>query len=281
MEFSNGSALEILERLSSAYGVTTQKALAECLGVSAANVSNWVQRDSVPGSAFVRCALDTGSDLKWLTSGYLANARLMPGNEKLYGRELHEKILTSGGKTVLRRILDAYGFKTQKELGDHLSISSGTISTWVRREFFPGDIVITCALETGTSLEWLAIGKTSAYVSEEALGRDNILVLKRFRINSGQLQELGVWIADPTFLDSLPEKSGFVEKDSEAWIVDFNNKHISNGLWLIDIDGSHDVYDVLKIPGNRIKLSRKDSSFECTTTEIVCVGKVKKIILSN
>ncbi|WME30272.1 helix-turn-helix domain-containing protein [Klebsiella pneumoniae] len=41
------------------------------------------------------------------------------------------------GKIVLRRILDAYGFKLQKELGDHLNIPSGTMSAWVRREHFP------------------------------------------------------------------------------------------------------------------------------------------------
>ncbi|MDH2899226.1 helix-turn-helix transcriptional regulator, partial [Rahnella variigena] len=69
MDFSEGSSSEILGRLSTAYGVETQKQLAEKLGVSAANVSNWVQRNSVPGSAFVRCALDTGCDLAWLATG--------------------------------------------------------------------------------------------------------------------------------------------------------------------------------------------------------------------
>lgn len=45
--------------------------------------------------------------------------------------------MANGGRAVLRRILDAYGFTLQKELGDLLGISSGTISTWVRRDFSP------------------------------------------------------------------------------------------------------------------------------------------------
>lgn len=54
-----------------------------------------------------------------------------------------------GGKAVLQRILDAYGFTMQKQLGDLHELSSGTISTWVRRNFFPGDVVVACALDTG------------------------------------------------------------------------------------------------------------------------------------
>jgi len=36
-----------------------------------------------------------------------------------------------GGKAVLTRMLQAYGFGMQKELGDLYGLSSGTISTWV------------------------------------------------------------------------------------------------------------------------------------------------------
>lgn len=281
MDFTEGTAQEILERLSSAYGVTTQKSLAESLGVSAANVSNWLQRNSVPGSAFVKCALDTGCDLAWLTSGKLANARNHDFTTIQTGKELHDRILASGGRVVLRRIMDAYGFKTQKELGDHLSISSGTISTWIRRDYFPGDVVITCALDTGVSLEWLAIGKTVLSNQNVAPEFENIRALQYFNNKSGQLIECGKWIVDASLLKCLSEKCALVEKDSEAWIVDFDFKNISNGRWLINIDGSHDVYDVLKIPGNKLKLTNKGHDFECGVTEVECVGQVKKTIISN
>lgn len=60
-----------------------------------------------------------------------------------------------GGKAVLTRMLQAYGFSMQKELGDLYGLSSGTISTWVRRDIL-GDVVVACALDTGVSLRWLA-----------------------------------------------------------------------------------------------------------------------------
>ncbi|MDZ7278196.1 helix-turn-helix domain containing protein [Pantoea eucrina] len=159
MDFSEGTVLEIVKRLCIAYGVTTQKFLADCFGVPAANVSKWVQRDSVPGSAFVKCALDTGNDLHWLAKGELANASTVERNGLPEGEALYNKIISNGGKPVLQRIMDAYGFTFQKQLCELLSISSGTVSTRGRRNYFPGDIVVTCALDTGVPLQWLAIGK--------------------------------------------------------------------------------------------------------------------------
>lgn len=159
MDFSEGTALEIVERLCSAYGVTTQKELAESIGVPAVNVSNWVQRDSVPGSAFVQCALDTSSALYWLTTGKFANANLKEKSVLSQVKALYDEIVSSGGNPVLRRMMDAYVFTLQKQVCDLLGISSGTVSTWGRRDYFLGDVIATCALDTGVSLEWLATGK--------------------------------------------------------------------------------------------------------------------------
>nr|WP_307864780.1 helix-turn-helix transcriptional regulator [Pantoea ananatis] len=64
----SGSA-QILERLMSSYGVSTQKDLAAALAIPANNISGWTQRDSVPGNSIIKCALDTGADLQWLVTG--------------------------------------------------------------------------------------------------------------------------------------------------------------------------------------------------------------------
>jgi lambda repressor-like predicted transcriptional regulator len=73
-----------------------------------------------------------------------------------------------GGKAVLGRMLQAYGFSMQKELGDRFGLSSGTISTWVRRNYFPGDVVVVCALDTGVSLRWLATGQGAMHDNQLA-----------------------------------------------------------------------------------------------------------------
>lgn len=272
MDFSEGTALEIVARLSSAYGVLTQKALAECLGVPAANVSNWVQRDSVPGSAFVKCALDTGSDLHWLTSGKLANANSVVTPYSPKGEALHNEITSNGGKPVLRRIMDAYGFTLQKQLCELLGISSGTVSTWVRRNYFPGDVVVTCALDTGASLQWLATGKgaNSGGSAKESSGT----VILRKNLTAGVLQDAGSWAVDLSFIPHVLDEPVFISSNSGSWIIDASVSSISNGRWLLSIDDKYDVYDIALLPGRKISVTSKGTNFTCSADEVNTAGKV-------
>ncbi|AUX93732.1 phage repressor protein CI [Mixta gaviniae] len=272
MDFSEGTALEIVERLSSAYGVTTQKALAECLGVPAANVSNWVQRDSVPGSAFVKCALDTGSDLHWLTSGKLANANLDTSPSIPKGEALYNEITSNGGKPVLRRIMDAYGFTLQKQLCELLGISSGTVSTWVRRNYFPGDVVVTCALDTGASLEWLATGK-GAHLAESTK-QSTGTAIPRKNLIAGVLQDAGNWSVDLSFIPHTLNEPVFISSNSGTWIVDASISSISNGRWLLGIDDKYDIYDIALLPGRKISVASKGTNFTCGADEVNPAGKV-------
>lgn len=272
MDFSEGTALEIVERLSSAYGVATQKALAECLGVPAANVSNWVQRDSVPGSAFVKCALDTGSDLHWLTSGKLANANLDIAPDSPKGEALYNEITSNGGKPVLRRIMDAYGFTLQKQLCELLGISSGTVSTWVRRNYFPGDVVVTCALDTGASLQWLATGKGAqpGDIAKESTGT----AIPRNNLIAGVLHDAGSWAVDLGFIPHALNEPVFISSNTGSWIVDASISEISNGRWLLGIDDKYDVYDIALLPGRKISVTSKGTNFTCGADEVNTAGKV-------
>lgn len=272
MDFSEGTALEIVERLSSAYGVTTQKALAECLGVPAANVSNWVQRDSVPGSAFVKCALDTGSDLHWLTSGRLANANLDVSPASPKGEALYKEITSNGGKPVLRRIMDAYGFTLQKQLCELLGISSGTVSTWVRRNYFPGDVVVTCALDTGASLQWLATGK--GVKQNESIHLVANFTIPHKILITGILKDSGFWQIDLSFISYPAAEPIFISSNTASWIVDMKVTGISNGRWLAGIDEKFDIYDITILPGKKLNVKSKTAVFTCNIDEINIAGKV-------
>lgn len=272
MDLSEGSALEIVERLCSAYGVTTQKALAESIGVPAANVSNWVQRDSVPGSAFVKCALDTGSDLYWLTTGKFANTSLKGVTVSLQGKALYDVIMSNGGKPVLRRIMEAYGFTLQKQLCDLLDISSGTVSTWVRRGYFPGDVVVACALDTGVSLQWLATGK--GFQQAENTQSNTNTFIPRKNLAAGILQDAGLWEFNLDFISHRIREPVFVSSNSGAWIVDMSVDGISNGRWLLGIDDKYDVYDIALLPGKKISVTSKVTNFTCSADEVNTAGKV-------
>lgn len=262
----------VLERLMSAYGVKMQKDLADLLGIAKHSVSGWVQRDAIPGNIIVRCCLDTGADINWLVNGELANSNFERAGCRLKGKELYDEIMTNGGKTVLRRILDAYGFTMQKELGDLLGISSGTISTWVRRDYFPGDVVVTCALDTDVSLEWLATGRGP--IRDTKTSTTSGISIKKSRLESGKLKDAGVWLSDPSMTPASSGELVFVDGVGFSWLVDCSVSNIGNGRWLIDIDGALDIFDVIRLPGGKVRLSNKSAEFECNISDIKPAGSV-------
>ncbi|WP_449632347.1 helix-turn-helix domain-containing protein [Rahnella aceris] len=181
-----------------------------------------------------------------------------------------------GGKAVLTRMLQAYGFSMQKELGDLYGLSSGTISTWVRRDYFPGDVVVACALDTGVSLRWLATGKGAMQDASSSAGvaSGEIRQLKKLRLRGGELEEEGLWTVDPSLLDDSLAQPAYIVKGNHSWIIDLGSTHPGNGRWLLDIDGDLDVYDVARIPGNRLSVTRQESHFECGVDEVTALGQV-------
>lgn len=278
---------EILNRLMTAYGVSSQKSLAEALAIPANNISGWLQRGSVPGNPIIKCALDTGTDLRWLVTGKFANANISLGTRKsppsryAKGKAVIEKMLSTGGKAVLQRVIEAYGFNTQKELSEYLGISTGTISTWVRREYFPGDVVIACALDTGVSLGWLATGEMNTESQEEHV-TSGIQTISKKILLAGKLDDDGFCYIDESFVpDGVNFKSlNYVRSGKSSWLIDIGVSELSNGSWLLDIDGTLDVYAVSKRPGNKLRIIGHDGEFECLTNEVIAMGLVV-VILKN
>ncbi|MEL0580092.1 phage repressor protein CI [Pectobacterium punjabense] len=275
MWIESAVASDVLERILSSYGFTMQKELGEKLGISKSNVAGWLQRGQVPGNVIVQCALDTGADINWLVTGEFDSSHLQTDSETLKGKPLYDQILASGGKAVLRRMMDAYGFSTQKELGDLLGISTATISTWIRRNFFPGDVVIACALDTGVSLEWLATGKGKVTANPESADMSNASVLiPKYRLDAGKLKECGYWSMDRTLLASDSVQPVYIDGLGSSWGVDTALTDIGNGRWVINIDDSYDVFDIVRLPGGKLKLSNQSINFECGISDIQAYGSV-------
>ncbi|RFU89031.1 phage repressor protein CI [Citrobacter gillenii] len=273
---------EVLERIIVSYGVKSRTELADLLSIPLPTINNWVARGSVPGNYIIQCSIETQANLEWLVTGNLANASQRDrSSSSLSGRDLYKHILSSGGKAVLQRIMAAYGFSMQKQLGDLLELSSGTISTWVRRDYFPGDVVVACALDTNVSLRWLATGAGNRYENDET--QLNILELKSMVLTSGNLFDDGLWRVDPSFIPDSAKDACYVKSQSHAWIVDRGNKTIANGRWLLSVDGVYDVYEVTRMPANKIqvRLNQRDNSFVCNTSDVECYGQVVFTIERN
>ena len=263
-----------LERILVTYGFKQQKDLAEHLGIHGNNVSSWLARNTIPSNVFLECALDTGADLYWLCYGELAKSSLDNDLTEVRGKDLYEEVLSAGGKQVLRRILDAYGFNTQKQLCDLLEISSGTVSTWVRRNYFPGDIVVTCALDTGVDLNWLATGHGKPAKPKRL---STITEIKTKRLTSGKLEDdTNVCLSDDLLPAGISNSSLLLIKNGNStFLIDASLPTISNGKWLIDLDGSIDFYRVARRPGNQLSLiSNCGSEFNCGVDDVTPLGIV-------
>ncbi|MEG0231057.1 MAG: phage repressor protein CI [Hafnia sp.] len=278
-ETQNGKA--ILERVIEAYGVTTKKELAEKLETSPSSVSSWALRDTVPGDIIIKCAMETHRSLHWLMTGKEEfeksnsyDVEELPRFEakdpvQLKGQALYEQVLSSGGKAILERIMQAYGFTKQKELADLLGISTATISTWIRREYFPGDVVVACALDTGVPLGWLAIGSDLS----KSIGLTTALQIPRYCIVGGKLLDSGDFLLDPSLLSSVrvDGKLSIVFKNNE-WFVIVETAKFYNGVWILDIDGVVDVFNVIKMPDDMLQVRNENGNFICHEKTINIIG---------
>lgn len=268
-------AQEVLGRMKEAYKVRTNAEFSSKTGVPQPTISNWVSRGSIPFRYIYECSQSTGADIDWLSNGNLANARIDDvGVAKINSaHSVYTKLLENGGQTVLQRILMAYGFTLQKQLGELLGISSGTMSTWIRREFFPGDVVVACALDTGVNLEWLATGKGEM---RDDMKKDKGRLVDHLELFAGQISDKGKVLIDNSLIPVSASYPVYLSSSKMSWIVDRDKNEIASGTLLLNVDGALDVYNVSKIPGNKITVCNVDNGveFTCGTDDVKSEGRV-------
>lgn len=282
MSIVKGSVQEILERMRQAYGVSNNTALSERAGIPKSTISNWISRENIPFRYIFECSKATESDLDWLTKGDFANASFLGGGVSSFSGEqtVYNDILQAGGKSVLQRILHAYGFTTQKQLGDLLGLSSGTMSTWIRRDHFPGDVVVACALDTGVNLEWLATGKGEMQSQQrDTAGRQ----IEHFDLFAGTMSNKGSLILDSALIPQNATQPAYVSRGKQGWIVDMGRSELSSGTLLLNVDGDIDVYSVSKLPGNQIKACNVNEGIEftCNANDVRSEGRVVTTLIMS
>lgn len=200
----------------------------------------------------------------------------------------------TGGKAAIKRLMEVYGFNTQIALVDHLEASKSTMANRLLRDSFPADWVIQCALETGASLLWLTTGQGDMYPQNEDKNNSNnerlptlrplskIVVpsVKQATIENGRLNEQEDIFLDRSLIPGEAEKCLYVKAADGNYVVDTSTKQLSNGVWLIDIDGMKNIVKIARIPGNKIIVHQDETSFECSVDDVEAVGRAVKIIKS-
>jgi hypothetical protein len=105
-------------------------------------------------------------------------------------------------------MIDAYGCGTKTALAELLRISKGTLSNRYLRDTFPADYIIQCALETGTSLKWLA---TSLGVMHDNISKDIISDPEK-KLIKGNLYDSSFYLFDKAFLpDNIEDPVTFID----------------------------------------------------------------------
>ncbi len=187
-----------------------------------------------------------------------------------------------GGQPVVDRLLKAYGFSTQRELVEKIGVGHGTVSTWIRREYFPGEAVVQCALDTGVSLAWLATGSGEPVRNSTLntqIEEDDLIEMPCKDLDNGRLTDRGnIFIAKA--LMSVPiSKPALINSQSHKrkFVVEKMFQTSTDGDWLIEKAGVISVESIKRIPGDNWRIETVD----WPAKEVQLLGKVICIIISK
>ncbi|KQN55195.1 repressor [Serratia sp. Leaf51] len=178
-----------------------------------------------------------------------------------------------GGKAVIERIVEAYGFTTRLALAQHIGITSSSMSMRYKRDFFPADLVVQCMAETGIRLEWLAFGTGKKYDD----GAIEALSFQHFKLVDGQMFELGSILFDKSMFPPQapkPKTPMVVLHEQTQYVVDKGFSEVHDGKWLINLEGKVTVRDLIRIPVKKIRVSGMGSTFDCELDDVEVIGKI-------
>lgn len=179
-------------------------------------------------------------------------------------------LLNNDGAAAIERVKEAYGFKFKNDLCRHVGLSSSTLATWMSRNHFPADLVIRCALDTGVRLEWLTTGRGRM---REFLSSDT-QTLPSCSLNDGQLKESGSITFDKLFLPSELRDPFVLRMNSDFYFLEREFSDLSDGLWLVNIEGKFSVRELAFVPVKRVKVLGGGIPFDCGIDEISIIARV-------
>lgn len=176
-----------------------------------------------------------------------------------------------GGKRAIERLVEAYGFSTRQALCDHLGVSKSTMANRYLRDTFPSDWIIQCSLETGASLFWLTTGNGPMFED----GKSDVVSIPRKKLLNGKLHDSNYYMFDKAFLpDDLQDPIVIVDSDV-TYIADRKFDEVTDGKWLVEIEGKTSARNVLRLPNNKVKIISGLNYFECNINEVEFNSKLR------
>lgn len=174
---------------------------------------------------------------------------------------------------VLDRICEAYGFSQKIQLANHFDIASSSLSNRYTRGAISYDFAAHCALETGANLRWLLTGEGRKFENEKPAEGTTNLSIQLFTISEGQLDDQGWITIDKTFFPDAISDPYIVEADGRFHFMESKNS-LSDGTYLIDVDGSKSIRELTILPGQKLHVSGGKIAFECSISDIKIHNRV-------
>lgn len=183
----------------------------------------------------------------------------------------------SGGRKAIDRLIEAYGFTTRQALCDHLRVSKSTLATRYMRDIFPAEWIIQGALETGVSLSWLTTGEGVMFENTKL---NDVVQIPRKKLLDGKLYDSNFYMFDKAVLpDRLKDPVVILDGDI-TYIADDKFDEIQDGKWVVDIEGTISVRDIIRIPGGKVRVEGGKFAFECGLNEVHFLSKILKLLIS-
>lgn len=181
----------------------------------------------------------------------------------------------SGGRKAIDRLIEAYGFTTRQALCDHLGVSKSTLATRYMRDIFPAEWIIQGALETGVSLSWLTTGEGVMFENAKL---NDVVQIPRKKLLDGKLYDSNFYMFDKAFLpDGLKDPVVILDGDI-TYIADRQFDEVQDGKWVIDIEGTISVRDIIRIPGGKVRVEGGKFAFECLLNEINFIHSIVSVV---
>lgn len=176
-------------------------------------------------------------------------------------------------KAAIERMVKAYGVKTKLALCEALGITASALANRQNRNAFPAEYVLKCALDTGVSVRWLTYGDGEMY-EQMVVSAPNTLAVPCKNLLNRRLHDAGSLLLDKAFLPDNIKNPLIVIDGTFQYISTRDYEEIYDGTWIIDIDGNISIRELVRIPGNRVNVTDRKHSFDCSLDEIKVVAKV-------
>lgn len=172
---------------------------------------------------------------------------------------------------VLDRICEAYGFSQKIQLANHFDIASSSLSNRYTRGAISYDFAAHCALETGANLRWLLTGEGEAFANNRE--SSDAKRIEGFTLSEEILKSDKQLSIDAQFFTKPLTDGMAIRSEGKIYFVD-KQASLSDGLWLVDIEGAISIRELTKLPGRKLHVAGGKVPFECGIDDIKALGRV-------